>query len=44
MLADIDVTELDATSLTALMDMLQKHLGDVHQAVVDSWFLPDEHE
>jgi uncharacterized alpha-E superfamily protein len=32
--------QLTATDVSALMDSLQKHLGHVHKAVVEAWFLP----
>lgn len=33
---------LTADDVSALMDALQKRLGSVHQAVVDTWFLPGD--
>jgi uncharacterized alpha-E superfamily protein len=33
---------LTAVDVSALMDSLQKTLGNVHQAVVDTWFLPGD--
>lgn len=32
-----------ATAVSQLMDETQQRLGNVHQAVVDTWFLPGEH-
>lgn len=35
--------DLDGTQVRRLMDVLQKRLGEAHQAVVDTWFLPEDH-
>jgi uncharacterized alpha-E superfamily protein len=32
--------DLDGAEVSSLMDTLQKRLGDVHGAVVETWFLP----
>ena len=37
---DLPLAGITADYVSALMDILQKRLGNVHQAVAESWFLP----
>ena len=42
LLGPLPEDRLTATEISTLMDTLQQRLGRVHQAVVDTWFLPGD--